>query len=225
MGDIIYSLPAVEAMGGGKLCLDTDGGASSELIKKIMAPLGETRLKFNLTCYNFLFPLLSMQPYLPMIKVLEGEPCDYDLDKSRNVGGNSAIAHAMSLGISVDLNKPWVSLPPSETTKYDFIISRSLRYHSNQTWWELQKNFFKEQNCAFVGTDLEHQVFEEVFSYGLKHEKVDDALQLACIISGAKSFAGNQGLPMAIAAALHKPYVQEVYSKSPVSIFPWGQHV
>ena len=67
LGDIIYSLPTIRALGGGVLHL---------------AECPE--LKFGSREIGAILPLLRVQPYIRGVKIWDGTPVDYDLDSFRS---------------------------------------------------------------------------------------------------------------------------------------------
>ena len=68
LGDIIYSLPTIRALGGGILYLDPEGGANDKYVRDQSVD-GRTRL--NKLTIDSLTPLLEAQPYIEKVKYLE----------------------------------------------------------------------------------------------------------------------------------------------------------
>jgi hypothetical protein len=79
MGDVIYSLPAVRALGGGILYLDPEGGLSSPIVKW----QGRNRTKMGQAVIESAMPFLKLQPYLQDVRPWQKEPVDVDLDQFR----------------------------------------------------------------------------------------------------------------------------------------------
>jgi len=239
MGDIIYSLPTIRALGGGKLYLDVEGGHSSPPVRMMTDAVGRDRLKFDRDCYEFLWPLLLRQPYIESVEIWDkGIPVDIDLDTMRVTMINAVTqpprqeitivhAHAKTFGVTVDPATSWLDagepLPGDPT---DVAVSRSLRYHGNYSYWERIRPHISKFKTVFVGTGLEYDCFEECFGYGLPYIQTLTAWELAQVINSAKEFIGNQCLAMAIAIGLgKKKFVQEVYPRSPNCKFEFGVYV
>lgn len=72
---------------------------------------------------------------------------------------------------------------------------------------------------AFVGLREEYDEWQFHFPGSAIYQPVQDALELAGIISGARIFIGNQSLPMSLALALNVPIVQEVSPNNSDCVF------
>ena len=192
MGDIVWSLAFIKEMGGADiLYLNVDG-----------------RLPFNHTNYEFIKPLLENQPYIKRVELWNGQPVAFDLDAFRRVQNSSwhgttaegfYKAHGMSMGVHNHV-EPWLH---TENIKNDFVIfSRSKVYYNrpiyNSYWIDLLK---KENNCIFVGTKEESELFNKQYNSNIKYYSVKDAWELANLIGGCKMWTGNQSLPACIAEA------------------------
>ncbi len=98
IGDVIYSLPAVRALGGGELYLKP-----------------EPRLGFTSADTLALIPLVGAQDYIVRIKTWVDEPVDFDLDVFRagdRYLSNLADAHLGAFGLAVqERNRAWLSVP------------------------------------------------------------------------------------------------------------------
>src|SRR5947208_2662564 len=81
LGDIIFSLPTVRALGGGVLYLDPTGGELEPLVKE---PLKlRTHTKLTAAAIDSLRPLLLLQEYIADVRFWHGERVDYNLDEFR----------------------------------------------------------------------------------------------------------------------------------------------
>ena len=68
IGDIIFSLPTIKALGGGKLYLDPEGGESSPYVKW----MHKTRTKLNAKTIESLRPVLELQQHLLVTRARGG---------------------------------------------------------------------------------------------------------------------------------------------------------
>ena len=210
LGDIIFSLPAIRALGGGILYLDPEGGKSDPYIRKSILK-GQTRL--NLEAINSLRPLLIKQPYIEDVRVWQGEPVEHNLDQHREVPGkNLCDVHLKLFNLPTEqCGTAWLTnIEPEVDPAHPIVLARSLRYVSNYDFW-LGALPQIHQQSVFVGTPLEHQVFEHVFGYSVLYKPTPTILDLARVIAGCAQFVGNASLPHAIAEGLKKPLVCEVY--------------
>jgi hypothetical protein len=219
MGDVIYSLPTIRAMGGGRLVLDPDGGKDDPFVGDQLRWTKRTRLRFNEKSANFLLPLLNAQTYLNGVCVGPRPDGAINLNRAREHmrSPESMLAHAFALscGVTIEelkLNEPWIALPCS-TPETQITINRNLRYQSNSLFWEMCYPSYHDK-WRFIGSDLEHAAFEDTFG-PVERCVVTDALDMATEINGADQHWGNQSLPMAIAQGLGKRGTMEVYRMAP----------
>jgi len=209
-GDVVYSLPAIKELGGGKIFLD---------------PLWEATL-FNENNAKLLIPLLVAQPYIEDVALYNGEAIDYDLNRFRYSGldlvtMNLSEAYLRTFSLPTDLiNKQWLNVGKRKVKSV--IFHRSARYHNNSFPWKDLVNRFKNQ-AVFVGLEEEHEQFVKSFGH-IPFYKVCDFLELAEVINGADLFIGNQSLPFAISEALHKKNCLEVCEDCPNCNFKRKDH-
>ena len=93
---------------------------------------------------------------------------------------------------------------------HPIVISRTVRYLSNYSFWEGTIPRMKEQ-CVFVGHPKEHEIFEYTFGIKVVYKPTPTILDLAEVIAGCQYFIGNPSLPHAIAEGLKKSVVVEYY--------------
>jgi len=202
MGDLIYALASIEALGGGDLYLTTRS---------------DTRTPMSKETLEFLRPLLENQPYIRKVQIHLSETIKYDFTEFRKSkkGRNLAEWQADYIGSRIDVKRPWLTVPSNLGLS---IINRSMRYR-NPIWDEIWPLMLaNRKNAVFVGLEEEHQDF--VSRYGpIHHEKVENALQLAVLIASAPIFIGNQSFPYSIAEAVKTNRIQESYPDNPDCIF------
>jgi hypothetical protein len=107
MGDIIYSLPTIRAMGGGVLYMDPEGGLKSPLVKWV----GRDRTKLCAATIESAMPLLRLQPYLEDVRFWRGEQVEFDLDTFRlNIRFNNlADSHLAAFNLPLtERDTPWL---------------------------------------------------------------------------------------------------------------------
>lgn len=226
MGDIIYSLPTIAALGGGVLYLDITGGADEETCRS-QCPDGKT--KFNQQSFNFLKPLLEIQDYIKEIKIYKGERIDFNLNNFRykfsDPNRRSQSRNLLDLHLDAfnlpewDHNTPWLKVNKAVKLEKKTIVARTPRYQSSHTWFEGQRSNL-ENKCIFVGLEKEHDLFEWTFGIKIPFFKIKDALELAEILNGCNHLIANQTSILAIGIGLGSvSIVQEVYTKFPNVVF------
>jgi hypothetical protein len=217
LGDIVFSIPTINALGGGILCLDPTGGESSPLFRRI----GQPRTKLNIKSINDVASLLQLQKCIADVVPWSGREAKYDLDKFRDHirFNNLCISHLEAFKLDHDLaRKPWLNFPYKRKLPKPFVISRTPRYHGNYTSWVHQLTRIKN-DAIFVGLEKEHEIFEYTFGHKIDFYPTPSILDLAETINSADVLFCNQGLPHAIAEGLHHHLVCEMYRVYPAAIF------
>ncbi len=227
LGDIIYSLPTVKALGGGTMLLDTTGGAADPFIATRQTG-GRTR--FNQQGYETLRPLLLEQPYIHGVDVWKGESVTHDLNtfrrqftKSDDRFLNLAAAHLRAFGLDESqIIQPWLTLhsPPKRLDR-ELIINRTPRHQSKHSWWQAFLPDFIDR-AVFIGFEKEHEIFEYTFNCKLPFYAASDALEIAQILVASEQLIGNQSFLMSIAAGLGTCFMQEMYDFAPNCFFERG---
>jgi hypothetical protein len=218
LGDIIFSIPAIQALGQGQ--------ASLYLSR---AP-GFTREDMTEERFNFLLPLLCCQKGLQRVERYRGQAVLYDLDefrrhwfkltKNNDSGNGVTIAdwHCRAFGVDSKVTQePWLQVP-GWTQRYQVVINRTDRYHGRFFDWKKVVDKYKRQ-AVFIGLPKEHEQFVAEFGY-IPYKPVADALEMAQIIYGCQLFIGNQSLPEAIAEGFKKDKILEVPVLPPTSLYP-----
>lgn len=218
LGDIIFSLPTIRAMGGGILYLDPQGGVNEPLVKSSGTP----RTKLTAGAIESMKTLLARVPFISEVRLWNGEPVDANLDRFRehvrfnNLSDSSLAAFGLP---SSERDRAWLDISdPLVDSRFPIIIARSVRYHGNYVFWALNAPKFAHQ-CAFVGMPKDHEIFEYTYEVKVHYWPTPDILTLARVIAGAQQFIGNQGLPHALAEAMKKNLVNEVFRPNPAAVF------
>lgn len=217
LGDIIFSLPCIKAKGGGTLYLDPEGGKSSPLVKWA----DRTCTKLNQKSIDLLKPLLLEQDYIVDVLLWKGETVDHDLDQFRRhiKYNNLSDSHLASIGLPFHhRDVSWITVKDPIIPPKPIIISRSVRYHGNFSFWENILPSIKN-DCVFVGYEKEHEIFEYTFGHKVKYHKTETIMELAQLIAGCSTFIGNQGFPHALAEGMKKKLINEVFRVYPAAVF------
>lgn len=223
LGDIIYSLPTIAAMGGGRLIL----GPEVRIHGKADPAQMRTRVPMTLELFDWFAPLLRSQPYISSVVYAPSYPNDVDIDLNRfreiwfdaefrkkHSVGSLYQAYASFFGLQpLILDKPWMLIDKHITAPYPVIIHRSARYRNPSFPWEFIASHYKGK-MGFIGLESEHRDWMRDFG-SCPYVPCANALEMAQYISACNLFIGNQSLPNAIAISLMQWVIQETYLISP----------
>jgi len=202
-GDLIYVLPAIKQLGGGKLYVNRK---NNDFFGHQVDD-GEMR---------GIVDFLKTQSYISEVEDWSGQEVDVDLDKFRDLDLEFILLSALPLirfGVSFDLSKPWIETGNiKEISKADIIVSRTSRYQSPFDWGELALWL---DRTAFIGTTDEHDKFVKDTGLNIRHEVTNTWFDLVQVIRGSKLFVGNQSFAYSMAEAMKHPRVLEVCSFCP----------
>jgi hypothetical protein len=227
LGDIIYSLPVIKQLGGGTLYLDITGGEDEEICK-MQCIDGKT--KFNKTSFDFIKPLLEVQPYINGVEIYQkNQKIDYNLNlfrykfsdpNARSKTRNLLDLHMEAFGLPEwDPNEGWLQVESPVTLDRGTLVSRSPRMQSNFPWFQSNKFNFRDK-AIFIGLPKEHEIFEYTFDVKIPYHQVKDALEIARVIAGCKAFVANSTFTLSVAIGLGTVnIVQEVEPHFPTTYF------
>ncbi len=208
LGDIVFSLPAIQALGGGTLYLDPQGGLSSPLVKWA----NKEKTKLNLTSIKSIAPFLEIQDCIKKVRIWDGEPVDYDLDLFRKhiKFNNLSVSHLSAFGLNKNLaRKKWLTFPTKRQLPKPYLIARSVRYIGNYSFWESSLPKLAKES-VFIGFKKDYEIFQYTFDINIDYYETPTILDLAETINSCERIYCNAGLPHAIAEGLHKELVCEI---------------
>ncbi len=202
LGDIIFSLPTIIALGGGKLYLSNK------------TPGVETR-KFTDDMLEQMIELLKTQSYLSDVCRYNGEDIDYNLDKFREIFAcydHIARWHLKAFNAQFDLTRAWLeNIKPIRTR--DIVINDTRREGDVALDWPILSKY--EDMCVFAGFEHEYNGFIKSWSLNIPRHPTKTILEFAGVIKGAKLFIGNQSLGFALAEAMKVPRILKVHHHCP----------
>lgn len=216
VGDVILSLPAVK-----HLC--ALGGCEATVY---LEAANYTRSRLTPDNWCGLDRILLAQPYVSEVHPWNGGAVDINLNdfrsrmfrdvkrglnRGRHISDWVAMAHNLPTTIK---DEPWLKIEPKPVAPV--VIARSgpgrpphAVYHGKDfPWGQVLAKY--GNNAIFVGSQLEHEVFQAVFGT-VTWCKTPSLYEVAQLIAGAKLFIGNQSCPNALAQALGIPSVLEVW--------------
>lgn len=208
LGDVIYALPSIRALGEGDLYLNS---------RPWTAKMTPERA-------NVLRPLLEAQPYIG--KVIHGDAPKDEYVVNFSTFRNGGIFYGINLldhqSDWVNANAepdPWLKVAPSAKSKGRIVCHRSPRYNNPYFRWdEIGKKFGTQM--LFVGMPHEVEELRRITKVHAEYAITYDYLELARLIAGADLFIGNQSSPMALAIGLGVPFIQETCLWIPDCLYP-----
>jgi hypothetical protein len=176
-GDMIFSLPTIRAMGGGKLIITNFHKQRADSVSK----------------------LIQVQPYITSVEWSELKPSyAYDLDKFRQHAGhhsNLVEAHYKGQGIAIDnWQDGWLTLPEDVNiingVRYS-IINRTTNYADPNFDWSKEVEYLETISDVvyFIGYPEEYLLFQDKFKTNAKYFPCD-FLEGAYLIKNAVIFTG-----------------------------------
>jgi hypothetical protein len=195
-GDMIFSLPTIRAMGGGKLIITNFHKQRADSVRK----------------------LIEVQPYITSVEWSELKPSyAYDLDKFRQHAGhhsNLVEAHYKGQGIDIDnWQDGWLTLPEDVNiingVRYS-IINRTTNYADPNFDWSKEVEYLETISDVvyFIGYPEEYLLFQDKFKTNAKYFPCD-FLEGAYLIKNAVMFTGCYSAWSTIAMGLGINYRME----------------
>ena len=231
MGDIVVSMCAMRELGGGVLYIDTTGGLNTgEFAKVIQIQTLGKGLKMNDRVFEFIKPILEVQPYVTRVEKYAGEKIDFDLNRFRVVltnvdivkqtGGNLFLANCVAWGFNKDVvNNPWMFVDGEKKLDRPYAIARSSRYQGGHIFYRAS-SLFLEKNAYFIGTEFERSILNNAIETDIPLYDCQDALDMALVIRGADCVMANSTFQFWLALALgHKNILHECCPDLAASLF------
>jgi hypothetical protein len=237
LGDIIYSLPAVRALGGGVFYVD----AATTYFEK--PALGRDAAQM-------MVDLLKTQEYIHSAAIFNGEPISCDLDRFRGKAvpvhvfnifnsetdklagflfGNAVRELRQKLIPGLEVNLPqchWeiaglpgradVNTPSLQGIEpkplAEIVISKTSRHQGTLNWLGLKEY---ASRAVFVGLPEEWSTFRDNY-FDVSFYQVSGLLEFAQVVAGAKLYVGNQSFGLALADAMLIPRIAELWESNPI---------
>lgn len=227
-GDVIFSLPTIEALGGGILYLPE---STPDNCPHLFSNLKE---------------LLELQPYIKEVReypsgLSYGEKApgihiDYDLDDARKQPGKGVVHIVKRYMDAFGVNKsrwkePWLKVNGDSGMSGQYtLISYTRRHILNEQTGMQSRVDWKQVDQSIEGMKLFIGTAEE-FEYYLAHIGdachfiTENAHELAFIVKGAKAIYCNQSLVLALAQSLGKEYYCDFKpGKTNCKLFTQNEH-
>ena len=217
LGDLVYSLPIVQHLGGGEFYLHLNQMAwiGQHYYGAPPNPFHQGRMTPQ--DYDYMQSFMLAQPYISAFDTMSPErEITHNLDRFRPafVGHptNYIDLYAQTFNITEPLsNRPWLTVPSIELLPRGrtIVINRTERWippTPGPMWAELRRSGAEEQ-AVFVGLRHEYQKFQADTHWSLPWIETPTMLDLARVIAGAAQFIGNQSSALAMAIGLGVPSI------------------
>lgn len=191
-GDLIYAMPTIRALGGGKLWLHPDGNMSGH--------------EFSWKDIDILGPLMLAQNYITDIALTEsGNRRGHNLDLFRKHWRNGkpiTFHHLKAFGLSdaIGLEK-WIEVPRAEKIA-SVVFNVAFRWMTHRFPYKTAVDRWGKQ-AVFIGLECEHERFCKEFGE-VEYHRTDDMLEAAQVINQSDLYIGSQSSCLALAQGLRK---------------------
>lgn len=216
LGDVIYSLPTIQVLGGGTLYLKQRNQFSpySLLYNELKALLIQQSCIRDIKLY----PDKHTPVGYPLFEYHPGIPIDFDLDIARKQLFRSKIhivrRHLDAFNLQVSWTKPWLTVNGARQIKGDYcLIHRTPRWRDgSRVDWKKVLNTIPGK-VYFIGYPAEWTAFCEEFGK-VDWYPTEKILDMAILIRDCTALYGNQSVSTTIAQGLGKKYYLEKNPKS-----------
>lgn len=212
LGDLIYSLPIVQHLGGGEfyLHLNQMDWIGQHYYGAAPNPFHQGRM--TLKDWNYMQSFMLAQPYIKAFDVMTpSTEITHNLDRFRPafVGHptNYIDLYAQTFNITEPLsNKPWLTAPaPRVIPGRPIVINRTERWippSPGTAWDQLRDQGWADQS-VFVGLEQEYEKFQADTGWtNTPWEETPTMMDLANVIAGGSVFMGNQSSALSLAIGL-----------------------
>ena len=213
-GDLIYSLPLVQHLGGGEFYLhlhQIDWIGQHYYGSK---PSAFHQGRMTQKDFDFMKTFMEAQSYITKFDKLDPATTEvtHNLDNFRVpfVGhpGNYVDIYAKTFGITSPTEQeelrgtPWITIPDHKTVEgRDVAINRTARWLPPKLSpvWDEWKAQGVEDRAFFIGLPEEYAAFKATTGWNIPHQPTSTLLELAQYVAGANVFIGNQSVALSIA--------------------------
>jgi hypothetical protein len=204
LGDIVYSLPTIQALGGGVLYIK------------------DALLRDGYTQFDAIAPLIRKQPYIKAVKryppqydQFQYDPdirIDYDLDKARLETGRAKIhivkryIDAMGVHWPSGWQQPWLTVPDLNYRHPYYLVHLTPRYRNgSRINWRQVINSIPGQ-VFVLGYEAEYKEVCMHAGRELPHLRTVTLLEMAKAVKGCEALICNQSVALTLAQGLGKNY-------------------
>ncbi|NBP02197.1 MAG: hypothetical protein EBU90_19150 [Proteobacteria bacterium] len=227
-GDLIFSLAAIKALGGGHLYLKLHNMDRMVQEKLGWHSAGQHSGRMTQLDFDVLYDLIAHQDYISGFSVWKGEAVEYDLDNAGKwfmncpeFPHNNTNTHALACGLNLQEHlrtlqiDPWLTVKqPIKIPGRPYIIFRQQRHNQGNPDrspdWQKLIDFGLCDQSVFVGLESEYNWFCQSHGITVPHHKTSSMLELAQVIAGCEMMYTSCSSPMVIGVGLGKSMWIEV---------------
>ncbi len=246
-GDIFSSLAVVRCLGAGKYYLKLNN--MDRVAQMIGWPnAGRHSGRMTKDDYNFIAPLMEIQNFITKFEIWNGQPIDYELEKSvyhhqipvwpRNFANQYAVA----MGVDTVIHRRVLQIDPYiDVDKMQIVPGKPVCVARNPyyldgivdpsqvpEWINWIERDLIEQSF-FVGLPEDHDWFENIMKIKIHYIPTVDALELARLIAGSKMMIANQSMPGTLAVGLGTTLWIETRKNTPLDnneiLYPYRSNI
>lgn len=174
----------------------------------------------NQGIFDMLRPLLLSQSYIEDFVINDGQKITVDLDVIRDkcfvnipYGAIQTWPMLAFPDMATDISKPWIVVEKQDLLKNRVVINFTERYRNETVNYSFLKKY--EPDLIFAGTSKEYGLFYRKWGLDIPYLAVDNFLDLAQSIAGARFFVGNQSFCWNLANAMGLPRILEMSGMAP----------
>lgn len=224
LGDIIYSLPVMRALGGGEFYLHLNQVAWIAKHYYNSVPSEYHQNKMSTQDLEFMYDFMMQQSYIHKFEPLTPHiEITHNLDRFRPAfvhhPANYIQIYCEAFGINDTqtqndiISTPWISVRQLNTKPgRPIVVNRTARGFSPQQrnpQWDQWRSQEWDKRAVFIGLEQEYEEFRKWSSWDLTYYPTKNLLEIAEIIAAAELFIGNQSMALALAQGLGTPYAFE----------------
>lgn len=215
LGDIIWSLPFVKFMGGGKVYLECDEKRDQKVSdRNLISGLRDIE-------YQHIRPFLLEQEYITEVDVYDGEEVDFDLNRFREFRGNITFNLVQNYFYAFGIDPPaeldsqvWLSSRQASRQERRIVVSRTSRYlletPAHNPFYDQLVDRGLDDQAIFIGLPEECAAFNREYGSNVPLFPFGDLSAVAAEISSCELWVGNENLIGAIAEGFKKTCVREI---------------
>lgn len=206
IGDVLFAVPAVKALGGGEFyvtCFNTCFSWSPQ------HPF--TNESYRARTYHNLAAFLETQPYITKCAAVDYDPTvyyDVDFDNVRHtwhrvVNGSISLLELYQdyVGGTLDLSEPWLTPPDERYPDYEDAVVINV---NDRRVCELDLRVLADyEHVVLLGLKREWDFFQAEWGIDAEHYEARDFFDMASLMESCRLFVGCSSSPIVIADGLN----------------------
>lgn len=235
IGDVWASIPAMREFHrqtGKKIILYLENEHPAHYYEGATHPTRSNdgaMVMLNQKMIDMMIPLLKCQSFIEDVRVWNQEEIKIDLNLIRTTFVNlpwgciSRWYFYIYPDLTCDLAAKWLEVPDGEKDicKGKILINRTERYTNTNIDYSFLKPY--EDDCVFLGTMREYNIFCMTFDLNIRKGNVSSFLEYAQAVKQSKFYVSNQSQGFQLAQGLKHPRILELCA-SAQNVIPIGEN-